>query len=41
YRLEVVVADDTAHTVVVMFNDTATELLKCSVESLMGTKDEN
>nr|GEV40443.1 hypothetical protein [Tanacetum cinerariifolium] len=41
YRLEVVVADDTAHTVVVMFNDTATELLKCSAESLMGTKDEN
>ncbi|GKC12859.1 DNA helicase PIF1, ATP-dependent, partial [Tanacetum coccineum] len=40
YRLEVVVADDTAHTVVVMFNDTATELLKCSAESLMGTEDE-
>ncbi|GKA23020.1 DNA helicase PIF1, ATP-dependent [Tanacetum coccineum] len=41
YRLEVVVADDTAHTVVVMFNDTATELLKCSAESLMGTEDED
>ncbi|GJV23160.1 reverse transcriptase domain-containing protein [Tanacetum coccineum] len=40
YRLEAVVADDTAHTIVVMFNDTATELLKCSAESLMGTKDE-
>nr|GEV01626.1 uncharacterized protein [Tanacetum cinerariifolium] len=40
HRLKVVVADDTAHTVVVMFNDTATELLKCSTESLMGTKDE-
>ncbi|GJR53662.1 reverse transcriptase domain-containing protein [Tanacetum coccineum] len=40
YRLEAVVADDTAHTVVVMFNDTATELLKCSAESLMGTEDE-
>ncbi|GJY51338.1 DNA helicase PIF1, ATP-dependent [Tanacetum coccineum] len=40
YRLEVVVADDTAHTVVVMFNDTATELLKCLAESLMGTEDE-
>ncbi|GJX39774.1 replication protein A 70 kDa DNA-binding subunit C-like protein [Tanacetum coccineum] len=40
YRLEAVVADDTAHTVVVMFNDTATELLKCFAESLMGTEDE-
>ncbi|GJV77616.1 ATP-dependent DNA helicase PIF1 [Tanacetum coccineum] len=41
YRLEVVVADETTHTIVVMFNDTATELLKCSAESLMGTEDEN
>ncbi|GKF30531.1 DNA helicase PIF1, ATP-dependent, partial [Tanacetum coccineum] len=41
YKLEVVVADKTAYTVVVMFNDTATELLKCSAESLMRTKDEN
>nr|GEU57745.1 hypothetical protein [Tanacetum cinerariifolium] len=41
YRLEVVVADDTARTVVVMFNDTATELLNYSAESLMGTEDEN
>nr|GEW20250.1 DNA helicase PIF1, ATP-dependent [Tanacetum cinerariifolium]GEW24774.1 DNA helicase PIF1, ATP-dependent [Tanacetum cinerariifolium] len=40
YRLEVVVADDTAHTVVVMFNDTATEMTKCSAESLMVTDDE-
>ncbi|GKA32220.1 replication protein A 70 kDa DNA-binding subunit C-like protein [Tanacetum coccineum] len=40
YILEVVVADDTAHTVVVMFNDTSTKLLKCSAESLMGTEDE-
>nr|GFC14042.1 hypothetical protein [Tanacetum cinerariifolium] len=39
YRLEVVVADDIAHTVVVMFNDTATELLKSSPESLMGAED--
>ncbi|GKA00636.1 replication protein A 70 kDa DNA-binding subunit C-like protein [Tanacetum coccineum] len=37
YRLEVVVANDTAHTVVVMFNDTTTELLNCSAESLLGT----
>nr|GEY36748.1 hypothetical protein [Tanacetum cinerariifolium]GEY36764.1 hypothetical protein [Tanacetum cinerariifolium] len=35
FRLEVVVADDTAHTVVVMFNDTTTELIKCSAKSLM------
>ncbi|GJU90261.1 putative reverse transcriptase domain-containing protein [Tanacetum coccineum] len=40
YKLEVVVVDETAHIVVVMFNDTTTELLKCSAESLMGTKDE-
>nr|GEY85234.1 nucleic acid-binding, OB-fold protein [Tanacetum cinerariifolium] len=40
YILKAVVADDTAHTVVVMFNDTATELLKCSAESLMGTEYE-
>nr|GEY42009.1 hypothetical protein [Tanacetum cinerariifolium] len=39
YRLEALVADDTAHTIVVMFNDTTTELLKCSAESLIGTKD--
>ncbi|GKE09533.1 replication protein A 70 kDa DNA-binding subunit C-like protein [Tanacetum coccineum] len=32
YMLEVVVADDTASTVVVMFNDTAIELIKCSAE---------
>nr|GEY09526.1 hypothetical protein [Tanacetum cinerariifolium] len=40
YMLEAVVADDTTHTVVVMFSDTVTELLKCSAESLMGTEDE-
>nr|GEZ75053.1 hypothetical protein [Tanacetum cinerariifolium] len=40
YRLEVVVADDTAHIVVVMFNDTTTELIKCSAESLMVADDE-
>nr|GFB36113.1 hypothetical protein [Tanacetum cinerariifolium] len=40
YRLEVVVADDTTHTVVLMFNDTGTELLKCSAESLMGAEDD-
>nr|GEW66419.1 hypothetical protein [Tanacetum cinerariifolium] len=40
YMLEVVVADDIAHVVIVMFNDTLTELLKCSAESLMGVEDE-
>nr|GEV09020.1 hypothetical protein [Tanacetum cinerariifolium] len=39
YRLEVV-ADDTASTVVVMFNDTTTELIKCSAKSLMVGDDE-
>ncbi|GJW24305.1 DNA helicase PIF1, ATP-dependent [Tanacetum coccineum] len=32
YRIKVVVADDTAHTVIVMFNDTVTELLKSELE---------
>nr|GEV42697.1 hypothetical protein [Tanacetum cinerariifolium] len=40
YRLEVVVADDTAYIVVVMFDDTATELLKCSVVSLLGAGED-
>nr|GEW13948.1 hypothetical protein [Tanacetum cinerariifolium] len=39
YRLEVV-ADDTASTIVVMFNDTTTELIKCSAKSLMVGDDE-
>ncbi|GJR31491.1 DNA helicase PIF1, ATP-dependent [Tanacetum coccineum] len=40
YSLEVVVADDTTLIVVMMFNDTSTELIKCSAESLMGADDE-
>ncbi|GJZ89762.1 DNA helicase PIF1, ATP-dependent [Tanacetum coccineum] len=40
YRLEVVVADDTAHTVVVMFHEIATELLKCSTDSLIEAEAE-
>ncbi|GKA07139.1 DNA helicase PIF1, ATP-dependent [Tanacetum coccineum] len=40
YRLEVVVADDTASIVVVMFNDTTMELIKCSAELLMVGDDE-
>nr|GEX17434.1 hypothetical protein [Tanacetum cinerariifolium] len=41
YRLEVVVADDTAHTVIVMFNEVATELLNCSANSFMEAEDED
>ncbi|GJY97306.1 replication protein A 70 kDa DNA-binding subunit C-like protein [Tanacetum coccineum] len=40
YRLEVVVADDTAHTVVVTFNEIATELLNYSGDSLIEAEDE-
>nr|GEV95036.1 hypothetical protein [Tanacetum cinerariifolium] len=40
YRFEVVVADDTAHIVVVMFDDTTTKFVKCSTESLMAADDE-
>ncbi|GKF24102.1 DNA helicase PIF1, ATP-dependent, partial [Tanacetum coccineum] len=40
YRLELGVADDTAHVVVVLFDEPATELLKCSAESLMASVDE-
>nr|GEY18006.1 hypothetical protein [Tanacetum cinerariifolium] len=40
YRLEVVVVDDTTHTVIVMFNDTTIELVKCSTESHMAADNE-
>ncbi|GJT38660.1 DNA helicase PIF1, ATP-dependent [Tanacetum coccineum] len=40
YRLEVVVADDTAHTVVVMFHEIATELLKCFADFLIKAEAE-
>nr|GEY26223.1 reverse transcriptase domain-containing protein [Tanacetum cinerariifolium] len=40
YRLEVDVSDNTAQAVVVMFNETATALVNCSVDSLMDTVDE-
>nr|GEV91960.1 copia protein [Tanacetum cinerariifolium] len=40
YRLEVVVADDTAHTVVVMFSEITTELLNCSADSLIEAEDD-
>ncbi|GKD44419.1 nucleic acid-binding, OB-fold protein [Tanacetum coccineum] len=34
-------SDDTAQAVVVMFNETATALVKCSADSLMDTADES
>nr|GEX23437.1 hypothetical protein [Tanacetum cinerariifolium] len=40
YRLEVVIADDTTHTTIVMFNEIATELLNCfqtAIRNLIGT----
>nr|GEW47243.1 hypothetical protein [Tanacetum cinerariifolium] len=40
FRLELGVTDDTAHVVVVLFDEPATELLKCSAESLMASVDE-
>ncbi|GJZ08211.1 DNA helicase PIF1, ATP-dependent [Tanacetum coccineum] len=39
HMLEVVVADDTASTVVVMFNDTTMELIKCSAELELEDSD--
>ncbi|GJW53577.1 hypothetical protein Tco_0097662 [Tanacetum coccineum] len=39
YWLEVDVSDDTAQVVVVMFNETATALVKCSADSLVDTMD--
>ncbi|GKE13440.1 hypothetical protein Tco_1416991 [Tanacetum coccineum] len=40
YRLEVDVPDNTAQDVV-MFNETTTDLVKCSADSLMDTMDES
>ncbi|KAL6522291.1 hypothetical protein OROHE_016844 [Orobanche hederae] len=39
-RLELDVSDDTAHTVVVMFDETAIELVRFSAESLLEGEDE-
>ncbi|GJV25872.1 ATP-dependent DNA helicase PIF1-like protein [Tanacetum coccineum] len=38
YRLELEVSDDTAKTVVVMFDETATSLLKCSAASMVTSQ---
>ncbi|GJU70049.1 ribonuclease H-like domain-containing protein [Tanacetum coccineum] len=40
YQLEVDMSNDTAQAVVVMFNETATALVKCSADSLMDTTDD-
>ncbi|GKD50491.1 DNA helicase PIF1, ATP-dependent, partial [Tanacetum coccineum] len=40
YMLELGVADDTAHVVVVLFDEPATELVKCSIESLLALVNE-
>nr|GEW88215.1 hypothetical protein [Tanacetum cinerariifolium] len=40
YRLELDVADDTGHTVVVLFDEPATALIKCFAESLAEADDE-
>nr|GEW12125.1 RNA-directed DNA polymerase, eukaryota, reverse transcriptase zinc-binding domain protein [Tanacetum cinerariifolium] len=40
YRLELEVSDETALVVVVMFEETVTEVVKCSTESILELEDE-
>nr|GEZ64394.1 hypothetical protein [Tanacetum cinerariifolium] len=40
YRLELEVSDDTVEVVVVMFNETATSLVKCIADSIMEYEDQ-
>ncbi|GJR98804.1 ATP-dependent DNA helicase PIF1-like protein [Tanacetum coccineum] len=40
YRLELQVSDDTAEVVVVMFNETATRLVKCTADSIVEYEDQ-
>ncbi|KAL6498497.1 Replication factor A protein 1 [Orobanche hederae] len=40
YRLELGVADETGHVVVIMFDEIAQSLVKCSAESLMSMHEE-
>ncbi|GKA25889.1 ATP-dependent DNA helicase PIF1-like protein [Tanacetum coccineum] len=40
YRLELEVSDDTAQVVVVMFNETATSLVKCTADSIAEYEDQ-
>ncbi|GJT95732.1 putative reverse transcriptase domain-containing protein [Tanacetum coccineum] len=41
YRFKLGVADDTAHVVIVLFNEPAIELLYCSAETLLETVDKS
>ncbi|GJY01234.1 hypothetical protein Tco_0359386 [Tanacetum coccineum] len=40
YRLELEISNDTAETVVVMFDETVRSLVKCSASSIMGSEDQ-
>ncbi|GJV85980.1 MAK10-like protein [Tanacetum coccineum] len=40
YRLDLEISDDTAEVVVVMFDETAISLLKCSASSIVGSESE-
>ncbi|GKE23435.1 nucleic acid-binding, OB-fold protein, partial [Tanacetum coccineum] len=40
YRLELGISDATTHVMVVMFNETASELVKCSADSLTQSDEE-
>lgn len=40
YRLEIDVSDETAHAVIVMFDEGAEELVKCSAKALLEAEDE-
>ncbi|GKB61880.1 reverse transcriptase domain-containing protein [Tanacetum coccineum] len=40
YRLELEVSDDTAQTVVVMFDETARTVVKCSAGSIVGSEEQ-
>ncbi|GJX76674.1 ATP-dependent DNA helicase PIF1-like protein, partial [Tanacetum coccineum] len=40
YRLELEVSDDTAQTVIVMFDETARAVVKCSAGSIVGSDEQ-
>ncbi|GKF77002.1 ATP-dependent DNA helicase PIF1-like protein, partial [Tanacetum coccineum] len=41
YRLEMEVSDDTAQAVVVMFDETARTVVKCSAGSIVGSEEQD
>ncbi|GJV10652.1 ATP-dependent DNA helicase PIF1 [Tanacetum coccineum] len=41
YKLEIGVADDTSHVIVILFDEPTTKLVKCSAESLLASVDES